>query len=145
MSDRDDHDHDGGPPGGDDHDGTGGWVPFFEAPMADAKEVRAACEEAGVSVAFERASCSHGRGAGGCGCPPKMRLLADPADVPQIARLLDERWRELARREGTVDDDHPSVAAPAGEGAGEEPPCPACGTAAPLEAGACTGCGLQLE
>jgi hypothetical protein len=26
-----------------------------------------------------------------------------------------------------------------------EPPCPACGTAAPLLAGACADCGLQLE
>lgn len=26
----------------------------------------------------------------------------------------------------------------------EEPPCPACGTAAPLVDGACSDCGLQL-
>ncbi len=26
----------------------------------------------------------------------------------------------------------------------EEPPCPCCGTAAPLVAGACSDCGLQL-
>jgi predicted amidophosphoribosyltransferase len=29
--------------------------------------------------------------------------------------------------------------------ASDEPPCPACGTAAPLVAGACSDCGLQLE
>ena len=28
---------------------------------------------------------------------------------------------------------------------GDELPCPACGTAAPLVAGACSDCGLQLE
>ena len=28
---------------------------------------------------------------------------------------------------------------------GEEPPCPACGTAAPLVEGACSECGLHLE
>ena len=28
---------------------------------------------------------------------------------------------------------------------GEEPPCPACGTAAPLVEGCCSDCGLQLE
>jgi len=28
---------------------------------------------------------------------------------------------------------------------GEEPPCPACGTAAPLVDGCCSDCGLQLE
>ncbi|MCX5742256.1 MAG: hypothetical protein NT062_07150 [Proteobacteria bacterium] len=27
---------------------------------------------------------------------------------------------------------------------GDEPPCPACGTAAPLVDGACSDCGLQL-
>ena len=27
----------------------------------------------------------------------------------------------------------------------DEPPCPACGTAAPLVDGACSDCGLQLE
>ena len=27
----------------------------------------------------------------------------------------------------------------------EHPPCPACGTAAPLVRGACSDCGLQLE
>jgi hypothetical protein len=28
---------------------------------------------------------------------------------------------------------------------GDEPPCPACGTAAPLVDGACSDCGLRLE
>jgi hypothetical protein len=28
---------------------------------------------------------------------------------------------------------------------GDELPCPACGTAAPLVEGACSDCGLQLE
>lgn len=27
----------------------------------------------------------------------------------------------------------------------DEPPCPACGTSAPLVEGACSDCGLQLE
>jgi predicted amidophosphoribosyltransferase len=27
----------------------------------------------------------------------------------------------------------------------DDPPCPACGTAAPLVDGACSDCGLQLE
>jgi hypothetical protein len=39
------------------------------------------------------------------------------------------------------------AAAPMGVEAaeGEEPPCPACGTAAPLVEGCCSDCGLQLE
>jgi hypothetical protein len=37
------------------------------------------------------------------------------------------------------------VAMPSEEPAeGEYPPCPACGTAAPLVDGACSDCGLQL-
>jgi hypothetical protein len=63
--------------------------------------------------------------------------------VPRVARLLEERWRALALREGTIDARHPAVAAPAPAGA-DAVPCPACGTAAPLADGACTDCGLQL-
>jgi hypothetical protein len=45
-------------------------------------------------------------------------------------------------REG-VDPETLRASAPASES--EEPPCPACGTAAPLVEGACSDCGLQLE
>jgi hypothetical protein len=40
-----------------------------------------------------------------------------------------------------------AAAAPMGveAGEGEEPPCPACGTAAPLVDGCCSDCGLQVE
>ncbi|HWM87990.1 MAG TPA: hypothetical protein VNO33_19180 [Kofleriaceae bacterium] len=50
-------------------------------------------------------------------------------------------WKDLLEREGV------DPAAPVGVEAaeGEEPPCPACGTAAPLVSGACSECGLQLE
>ena len=73
----------------------------------------------------------------------EIELLARSEDVPRIARLLDDRWRALALREGTVDGSHPAVAAPAGSDT-DATPCPACGTVGPLSEGACADCGLQL-
>ena len=113
-------------------------VPCLQAALADAKELRAACLEADIPVLLDRAACC---GKGGCGCAPKIELLARQEDVPRVARLVDERWRELARREGTVAATHPSVAASADADAVA---CPACGTVGPLIAGACSDCGLQL-
>jgi len=115
-------------------------VPCLQAPLGDAKELRDACLEADIPVLLDRGSCC---GQGGCGCAPKRELLARSEDVPRVARLFQERWRALALREGTVDPEHPAVAAPAPTDA-DAVPCPACGTVAPLADGACTDCGLQL-
>ncbi len=108
------------------------FVPCLTAPLPDAKEILAACEEAEIPVMLARDACC---GRGGCGCAPKMQLLVSPEDLPRVARLLDERWKALVAREGVQGE-------PASR-AGEEP-CPACGTAAPLVDGACSDCGLQL-
>lgn len=59
-----------------------------------------------------------------------------------MVELLRREWKDLLAREG-VSPEAPAVGIEAGEG--EEPPCPACGTAAPLVEGACSECGLQLE
>lgn len=115
-------------------------VACLKAPLGDAKELREACLEADIPVLLGRDDACCGKG-GGCGCAPKVQLLARPEDAPRIAHLMQERWRAMALDEGTVSADHPAVAPPAGE----EPPCPACGTAAPLVSGACSDCGLQLE
>jgi hypothetical protein len=113
-------------------------VACLQAPLLEAKELREACLAADIPVILARAECC---GSGGCGCAPKIALHARAEDVPRVARLVQDRWRELALREGTVTDEHRSVAAPATA----EVPCPACGTAAPLVGGACSDCGLQLE
>jgi len=115
-------------------------VACLEAPLLEAKALRDACLAAEIPVLLDRGGCC-GVGSG-CGCPPKLQLFARSEDVPRVGHLMHERWRELAMREGTIDGTHPSVAH-AGEG--EDPPCPACGTAAPLVEGACRDCGLQLE
>jgi hypothetical protein len=113
-------------------------VACLQAPLADIKEIREACLSAEIPVLLDRDACC---GKGGCGCAPKLKLLSRPEDAARIAQLLAERWRAMALREGTVDDDHAAVT---GAGA-QELPCPACGTAAPLAGGACADCGLQLE
>lgn len=114
-------------------------VPCLQGPLNDMKELREACLTADIPVALGRDDVCCGKG--GCGCAPKLQLLARAEDVPHVARLVQGRWREMAWNEGTVEADHPAVAAPA-DG---DPPCPACGTVAPLAEGACSDCGLQLE
>lgn len=58
---------------------------------------------------------------------------------------MQREWLDLVVREGTV-----GQVVQAGAGAANnddpdaEPPCPACGTAAPLVDGECAGCGLYL-
>jgi hypothetical protein len=112
-------------------------VPCLVAPMGDAKEILAACEDAEIEASLSRDACC---GKSGCGCAPKMQLMVARGDVPRVARLLQSRWDDLLAREGVEPEE--AAAAPAD---GENPPCPACGTAAPLVEGACSDCGLQLE
>jgi hypothetical protein len=127
-----------------DLDVEGELVSCLTAPLADARELQTACAEADIAAYLERGTCC---GKSGCGCAPRMQLLVAKEDVERVAHLLDQRWKNLLVREGTADIDE--AAAPAtGEAAdaeAEHAPCPACGTAAPLVAGACSDCGLQLE
>ena len=99
----------------------------------------AACEEAEIEAVLARAECC---GKTACGCAPKIQVCVAKEDLPRMAKLLQERWWGLLEREGTFEGE----ARPAKEVAeGEHLPCPACGTAAPLVAGACSDCGLHLE
>lgn len=69
-------------------------------------------------------------------------LLVEEADIGKFAALMKEQWEvELARNGlAPVRAKPPSDAANAGDGV----TCPACGTTAPLVAGACSDCGLVL-
>jgi hypothetical protein len=98
------------------------------------KALRERCLEAGIPAII-------GCPGGGGSCGPKTHLLVSQADVPAIAHLFSADWNARLQAE-----DLPAVQmkAPAPEHADEEP-CPACGTAAPLIAGACSDCGLVLE
>jgi hypothetical protein len=114
-------------------------VACLQATLPEAKQIRDACLADEIPVVLDRGACC---GSSGCGCAPKIQVLARQEDLPRVLGLVHRRWQDLAMREGTIDLDHPSVA-PAGQP--DEMPCPACGTAAPLVGGACTDCGLQLE
>lgn len=66
-----------------------------------------------------------------------MTLLVREEDIPRLAELMNRQWRDMVETEGTeLPQMHYSD-----DG---EPPCPACGTAAPLVEGVCSDCGLRL-
>lgn len=113
-------------------------VPCLTMDVGTAKEVLAATLDADIPAVLEREECC---GRHGGGCSPKVILCVREEDVQRLMHLMRTRWQALMEREGTL----------AGEGGeagavpeSEEPPCPACGTAAPLVDGACSECGLQL-
>lgn len=60
------------------------------------------------------------------------------SDIQAFMRLQRKDWLDMVEREGLA-----PVAMQQADEEGE-PPCPACGTAAPLIEGACSDCGLQL-
>ena len=118
-------------------------VPCAEVSLTDARRLVEAFLGADVPALVHREACAK------VGCTPKFQVLVRPEDGPRSAALLQQGWLETVRREGLVPVGATSRFLPAAQsGASEEegePPCPACGTAAPLVAGACGDCGLQLE
>jgi hypothetical protein len=74
------------------------------------------------------------------GCSPKAQLLAREEDAPKVFGVMRQGWEELLAQEGMSQQ---QLRVP--EDPNEELPCPACGTQAPLQEGACSDCGLQLE
>lgn len=105
-------------------------VPAIHGPLDDIKRMRDQCLAAEIAVEVT------GEPLGG-----KFVLKVRPADLPKVSAILQSQWREQIEREGTGSLGLLGVEA----SEGEEPPCPACGTAAPLVEGACSECGLQLE
>jgi hypothetical protein len=105
-------------------------LPAIGGTLDDVKRMRAQCLEAGLAVAIQ------GEPGGN-----RFVLMVREADMPQVGALLRTEWREQIEREATGGLGLFGVEAKEGE----EPPCPACGTAAPLVDGACSECGLQLE
>ncbi len=77
---------------------------------------------------------------GGGSCGPKTHLLVSANDLARLAQFFSDEWYARLNAEGL-----PPVVlkVPLPEHA-DEPPCPACGTAAPLVQGACSDCGLML-
>ena len=108
-------------------------VPAISGLLADMKALRDRCLEVGIPAVI---GCPPGAGKS---CGPRTHLLVHEHDVPRLAALLGDDWRSQLELEGLA-----PIAVTADEEA-EHPPCPACGTAAPLVEGACSDCGLQLE
>lgn len=111
-------------------------VPCATAGIADIKEVLDACLAAGIPAILDRQDSCGGHGGT---CSPRIDLCVRPDDLPKVMAMMHARWQDLLDQEGTLAE---CDSAPA---EGDEPPCPACGIAAPLVDGACKGCGLQLE
>jgi hypothetical protein len=113
-------------------------VPAIEASILEARRLVEECHAGGIRASLGRtATCSSG------GCTPKVQVMVRRDDLPRVKGLLQRQWLEAAAREGTLDDEYLAklrATSPTGD-----PPCPACGTAAPLVNGACSDCGLQLE
>ncbi len=113
-------------------------VPCAEMALMDARRLVDACLSADVPALVHREACSKP------GCSPKFQVLVRPEDGPRVAALLQQRWMDSIQREGLIPQGSaPSLALTVPEDG--EPPCPACGTAAPLLEGACSDCGLQLD
>lgn len=122
-------------------------VPCFEANVSHAKELERQLLDADIPAALhappKKACC----GSGGCGCGAKVQILVRAEDTEKVAQLFRSEWLEAVKAEGVLDGMklvpmkvEGQLVEPEGE-----PPCPACGTAAPLVSGACSDCGLQLE
>jgi hypothetical protein len=107
-------------------------VAVMAGSIPEIKALRARCLAAGIPALM---GCPPGKS-----CGPRTHLLVEEGTIPAVAEILRSDWREALEREGL---------APVGvadEGEGEHPPCPACGTAAPLAAdGTCIDCGLLLD
>ncbi|GMU60392.1 MAG: hypothetical protein AMXMBFR34_21550 [Myxococcaceae bacterium] len=117
-------------------------VPVLEGPVIQAKELERQLLAADIPVLLAKPPAKPCC-AGGCGCGSKLQLLLREEDVPKVGQLMQAEWLEALRREGTMTEASLVPLKVAAEG--EEPPCPACGFAAPLKDGACADCGLQLE
>lgn len=111
-------------------------VPVAQGNLAAIKELQGKCLDADIPAlaAREDKNCSTKS------CGTSLRLMIREADAGRVALLLQRDWAALVEREGTI----VPGAGMTTVAEGDELPCPACGTAAPLVEGACSDCGLQL-
>ncbi len=123
-------------------------VPCIEGAVAYAKELERSLLDAEIPALLAKPPSKACCGSGGCGCGAKVQVMVREADLPRVAQLFREEWMQAVQREGTID--AMQLVPMKVEGAVPldplaDPPCPACGTAAPLVEGACSDCGLQLD
>src|SRR3954464_14679552 len=120
-------------------------VPCIEGMVSYARDVERELLAAEIPALLAKPPAKACCGGGGCGCAGKVQVMVREADLPKVAQLFRAAWMDAVQREGTLDGaqlvpmkvDGAAPAEPVGD-----PPCPACGTAAPLVEGACSDCGL---
>ncbi|MBS1153688.1 MAG: hypothetical protein H6Q89_5386 [Myxococcaceae bacterium] len=123
-------------------------VPCIEGAVAYARELERTLLDAEIPALLakppSKACCGSG---GGCGCGAKVQVMVREADLPRVAELFRDEWMQAVEREGTIEGMKlvPMKVDGAVLDPAADPPCPACGTAAPLVEGACSDCGLQLD
>lgn len=118
-------------------------IAYREGPLAAVKDFERECLSREIPVLLAKAPAKACCSGSGCGCGAKIQLLVREEDVPRIEQLFRDQWLQAANE--TLGEGLVQLKAPEEVPEGSEPPCPACGTAAPLVAGACSDCGLQLE
>ena len=123
-------------------------VPCLEGMIGQAREIERDLLAAEIPALLAKPPPKACCGSGGCGCGAKVQVMVREEDLEKVAQLFRAAWMDALHREGTLEGMQlvpmkVDPAAPA-EVAGD-PPCPACGTAAPLVEGACSDCGLQLD
>lgn len=112
-------------------------VAVVQGSLVEIKELQGKCLDADIPALAARQD----KDCRTKSCGTSLRLMIREADASRVATLLQNDWAALVEREGTV---LPAVSASSAAADGDELPCPACGTAAPLVEGACSDCGLQL-
>ncbi len=117
-------------------------VPCTEASLLYARELEAQLLEAEIAATLAKPPAKACCGSGGCGCASRFQVMVRKDEFEKAIGLFQGEFQEALAREGLGQGLVSLGVEPEGEG---EPPCPACGHAAPLVEGACAGCGLQLE
>jgi hypothetical protein len=111
-------------------------VTVAQGRLGEIKELQDKCLDAGIPAMAARPD----QGCNKCGA--SLHLMVRETDVTRVVELMQRAWSELVAREGVA----ATLPAPGQVAvAGDDLPCPACGTVAPLVKGACSDCGLQLE
>jgi hypothetical protein len=114
-------------------------VPCLSGNLPEMKTIRDRCLAAGIPVVLGCPSPTKS-------CGARTHILVEEDDVPRVAAVLRGDWRDALVREGLAPVTYVAGEAAAADGEPEgDPPCPACGHAAPLVEGACADCGLHLE
>lgn len=111
-------------------------IPAVQGSLLEVRDVQRKCLNAGIPALAARPedNCASKS------CGTKLQLMMRKDDLPQLQQLMSREWAALLEREGTG-----AALMPGGPlGEDDELPCPACGTAAPLDNGACSDCGLHL-